>query len=136
MRRSGGFTLLELMVVVCMMTVVLATMGGVGATIHREERHCAAYAQDLANLRRAVRLVERELRAADSAGDLDVRLDDGVLYQGGTVIARHIGVFEIEPAGDALARVRIGLAPRSDAPNRRDATLDLIVRMRGPAGAR
>ena len=136
MRRSRGFTLIELMIAVCMLTVVFATMGSVGATIHREERHCAAYAQDLANLRRAVRLVERELRAAASTGDLDVRLDDGVLYQGGTVIARHIGVFEVEAQDDALARVRIGLAPRSDAPSRRDATLDLVVRMRGPGGAR
>ena len=136
MRGARGFTLLELMVVVCMLTVVFATMGGVAATIHREERHAAAYAQDLANLRRAVQLVERELRAADSTGDLDVRLEDGVLYQGATVIARHIGVFEVEPESDSLARVRIGLAPRSDAPNRRDATLDLVVRLRGAGGGR
>ena len=136
MRR--GFTLLELMVAVSMLTIVGATFLGVARTVHREDRHSAAYAQDLAGLRRAVQLVERDLREAQSLEDLDMRLDDGVLYRGEKAIAHRIGTFDVDVKREQsqLAHVRIGLAPRSDAPNRRDATLDLFVRMRGSGGAK
>lgn len=136
MRRARGFTILELMIVVSMLTVVGATFLGAATTIHREERHSAAYAQDLAGLRRAVQLVEHDLRDAGTTQDVDYRLEDGVLRRGDTPIARNIALFDVSAASDGLARVRIGLAPRSDAPNRREATLDLVVRMRGKGGAR
>ena len=138
MRR--GFTILELMIAVSMLTIVSATFLGVASTVHREDRHSAAYAQDLAGLRRAVQLVERELREVQSLEDLDIRLDGDVLYRGETAIAHRIGTFDVDVdvkrEQSRLAHVRIGLAPRSDAPNRRDATLDLFVRMRGSGGAK
>jgi len=134
--RARGFTLVELMVAVSVLGVVLATMGGVAATLHREERTSNAYVEDLAGLRRAVRAVEADLRLAATTDDLDVRLEGGVLYRGGSVLARNVALFEVAEAGDGLARVRIGLGRRSDAPHRRDAVLDLRVRLRGKGGAR
>jgi hypothetical protein len=45
-------------------------------------------------------------------------------------VARHVAVLTVRAEG-RLARVHLELAPRSDAPTRRQAALDFDVLMRG-----
>jgi prepilin-type N-terminal cleavage/methylation domain-containing protein len=127
-RRAAGFTLIEVLIVVTLMVAVTGTFGAVAGTIHARDRTTAAYAEDLAGLRRAVRTLRSDLRAARSTADLDWHLEGGVLRRGSRVIARHIAAFGVRARG-SLAQVRIALAPRSDAPTRREAILDFAVHM-------
>ena len=84
-------------------------------TIHRRDRETAAYAEDLAGLRRAVRTVQADLREARSVQDLEYRVDGHTLLREGQVLARNIELFTVKRVGK-LAQVYISLAARSDAP--------------------
>lgn len=126
-----GFTINELMVTLATMLVMMGTVGGIGMSMHQRNRTTAAYAEDLSGLRRAARHLQEDLRGASSLTDVAYRLEDGALLRGDRSILRNVASFALT-AEDGLARVRIQLAPRSDAPTRREAVLDFRVRMRGP----
>lgn len=135
-----GFSLLELMIVTAVIALVAAGLGGVASTLHRTDRVTAAYVEDLAQLRRAVRAVERDLRASREVvyhrvDDVFYRLDDGRLLRDREVVARRIGLFEMTREGD-LVTVRIGLQPRAHAPAMRRPVVTTRVRLRNPEAPR
>ena len=129
MRREAGFSLYELMIVTAVMGVVAAAIAGVTHAVHRADRVSAAYAEDLAELRRAVVAVERDVRAAASVEELRYALDDGVLTRDGRPVARRIGSFELTREG-AVVTARIALLPRVEAATR-TAVVETSVRLRG-----
>jgi type II secretory pathway component PulJ len=128
-RRDAGFSLYELMIVTAVLVTVSGTLAGITHAVHRADRVSAAYAEDLAELRRAVVAVERDLRAAKTVADLRYTLGDGVLRRDGKVIARRIGTFEVTQEG-AVVTARIGLLPRAEVATR-DAVVSTTVRLRG-----
>jgi prepilin-type N-terminal cleavage/methylation domain-containing protein len=128
-RREAGFSLYELMIVTAVMGGVAAAIAGVTHAVHKADRASAAYAQDLAELRRAVVAVERDLRAAASFEELRYGLDGGVLTREGRVVARRIGGFRLEREGP-LVTARIELLPRAEVPTR-TAEVATTVRLRG-----
>lgn len=128
-RREPGFSLYELMIVTAVLGGVAAALAGITHAVHRADRASAAYADDLAELRRAVTAVERDLRAARSIEDLRYALEDGVLRRGGAVVARRIGAFELTREG-AVVTARIALSPRAEAATR-EAVIATSVRLRG-----
>lgn len=129
MRRDAGFSLYELMIVTAVFGLVAAAIAGLTHAVHRADRASAAYTEDLAELRRAVVAVERDLRAASSADDLKYALDGGVLKRDGRPVARRIGSFEVRQDGD-VATARIALQPRVEAATR-TAVIETSVRLRG-----
>lgn len=135
-----GFSLLELMIVTAVIALVSATLAGVASTLHRTDRVTAAYVEDLAQLRRAIRAVERDLRASRDVvyhrvGDIFYRLDDGRLLRDEQVVARRIGLFEMVRE-DNLVTVRIGLQPRAHVPALRQPVVTTRVRLRNPEARR
>jgi type II secretion system protein J len=130
MRREAGFTLMELMIVIAMFGFVASICGAMAGALHRTDQHTAAYVDDVSDLRRAVRAVERDLRSATSLDELDYRLEDDRLLRNGHELARRIGCFEMTEAG-GLATVRMGLAPRREVASRKAPVVVLKVRLRG-----
>lgn len=131
-----GFSLLELMIVTAVIALVAASLGGVASALHRTDRVTAAYVEDLAQLRRAVRAVERDLRASREVVYHRVdrayyRLEDGRLLRDRQVVARNIGLFEMTREGN-LVTVRLGLEPRAHVPAARRPVLTTRVRLRNP----
>ncbi len=129
-----GFTLLELMIVTAVLAMIAASLGGVASALHRTDRVTAAYVEDLAQLRGAVRAVERDLRAAREVihhrvDDAYYRLDAGRLLRDDQVIARHIGLFEMTREGN-LVTVRLGLEARAHVPAMRRPVVATCVRLR------
>lgn len=129
-----GFTLMELMMVTAILAVVAASMGGIASVLHRTDRQTAAYVEDLGELRRAVRTVERDLYAAREIGYYRV---DGVVYRragtdllrDGKVVARNIALFEFDQE-DGIVTVRVGLAQRAHVPGRPRPVVTTRVRPR------
>jgi prepilin-type N-terminal cleavage/methylation domain-containing protein len=135
-----GFSLLELMIVTAVIALVAASLGGVASVLHRTDRVTAAYVEDLAQLRRAVRAVERDVRASREVvyhrvDDVFYRLDNGRLLRDDQVVARHIGLFEMKREDD-LVTVRVGLLPRAHVPAMRRPVVTTRVRLRNPEGRR
>jgi len=130
MRRQAGFTLMELMIVIAMVGFVASIGGAMAGALHHTDQQTAAYVDDVGDLRRAVRAVERDLRAAASLEALDYRLEDDRLLRNGHELARRIGRFEMTEV-DGLATVRIGLAPRREVASRKAPVVVLKVRLRG-----
>jgi hypothetical protein len=122
------------MVVVAVLVTVVATVGGLAQALHRADRVSAAYAEDLAGLRRAVTSVERDLRAARSVGELAYELDGDMLRREGRVVARRIALFEVAEE-NGVATARIGLRARAEAATRA-AVVTTSVRMRGGEAGR
>jgi type II secretory pathway component PulJ len=135
-KRTAGWTLLELMVVVVVGAGLGGTVLGASSMVHREERLAAACATDLTGLRRAVRVLENDLRQGRDPAALGWRLTaEGALQRGDRVLARNVAHFELERDG-SLTTVYLALGPRSDAPHRREAALELRVRARASEGDR
>ena len=130
MKREAGFTLMELMVVIMLVGLVATICGTMTGALHRADRHTAAYVDDVGDLRRVVRALERDLRAAASVHELAYRLEDGRLLRDGHELARNIALFELDEA-NGLATARIGLAPRRDVASRRKPVVVVKVRLRG-----
>jgi len=130
--RERGFTFYELMVVTVVMGMLAASTAGLAAALHRSERTAAAYVDDVTGLRRAVRALEDDLRAASSVAGLPYELADGTLRRDGEVLARNIAVFEVAQEG-RLARVRLGLGPRRGGASARRAVVELAVRLQEEA---
>ena len=129
-----GFSLLELMFVTAVIAMIAASLGGVASALHRTDRVTAAYVEDLAQLRGAVRAVERDLRASREViyhrvDNAFYRLDRGRLLRDDKVIARRIGLFEMTREGD-LVTVRLGLAARAHVPAMRRPVVTTCVRLR------
>jgi type II secretion system protein J len=122
-----GFSLYELMVVTAIFGLVATTIAGVTHAVHKAERASAAYVQDLAELRRAVVAVERDLRVA-TPDELRYALDSGVLTRDGRVVARRIASFQLEREGPVVT-ARIALLPRVEAATR-TAEVTTSVRLR------
>ena len=59
MKRQAGYSLAELMIVTTVLVGVTGTLAAVGHSLHRTDRVSAAYVDDITDLRRAVRMVER-----------------------------------------------------------------------------
>jgi type II secretory pathway component PulJ len=134
MRREAGFSLQELMIVTGVLVSVMAAVGGLAHALHRADRVSAAYAEDLAGLRRAVTSVEHDLREARSVAELAYELDGDLLRRDGRVVARRIALFEVLAEG-RVATARIGLRPRAEAATRA-AVVTTCVRLRGAEGDR
>ncbi len=134
MSRERGFTLIELMISTVVLGSVVLVATGLAGSIRTTERFSTEYTGDLAGLRRAVRVIEADLRAARVISDHGVRLDGDRLVRGDRVLARHVAVFEVTREG-SLARVRIALASRSSSPRKR-GELTFSVRMRNAGGPR
>ena len=135
MTRSRGFTLIELVVATATLAAVGGTFLTVASTLHREERLAAACAGDVQDLTRAVRALEDAVRAARRPEDVDARLVGTDLHLGEVRLARNVASFSLTWAG-RLATIRLALGPRSDAPHRREAALELVVLRRPPEGVR
>lgn len=114
-RARRGFTLVEVIVVTAALGMVAMVFGTVMTGLHRTERHSGAYVADLEGLRRAVRTIERDLRAGRAP---EYAVEDGTLTRDGAVLATNIAVLDFAREGDVTAVV-IGLAPRSDVPSAR-----------------
>ena len=129
-----GFTLIEMMIVTAVLAVVATSMGGIASVLHRTDRQTAAYVEDLGELRRALRTVERDLYAAKEIGYYRI---DGIVYRragtdllrDGEVIARNIALFDLDLT-DGVVTVRVGLAQRSHVPGRREPVVTSRVRPR------
>jgi type II secretion system protein J len=134
MRRQRGFTLIELLVVLAALGGVVAAASGVVLSIRSTERFSREYAGDLAGLRRAVRIVEADLRAAADPEEIDVRLEGDRLVRDGRVLARNVAAFEVSRDGP-LAHVRLALGSRCEAPRKR-GELAFTVRLRNAEGER
>lgn len=133
MRRQAGFTLLELMIYIAVFAVFSTAIAGVAHSIHKSDRFSAAYVRDVGGLRRALRLVENDLRHAKSPDELDYELEDGVLSRDGKAIARNIALFDLEADG-RLVTVTIALGQRADVPPARRPAITTRVRLRRRAG--
>jgi len=140
MRREAGFSLAELMIVTVLLVIVTGTLAAVARTIHLTDRQSAAYVDDLDGLRRAMRALERDLRAARHANEIFV--DDtswthvnGNLWRNQALVARRVETFEIR-VERGVATVRLALAPRADVPAARRPVLETRVRLRGAEAAR
>ncbi|MDJ0976013.1 MAG: hypothetical protein QNJ98_16260, partial [Planctomycetota bacterium] len=129
-----GFTLLEVMITVVLMTSVGAALHSVGTTIRDRDQLSSAYAQDLSGLHRATRKLEADLRHDAAVARAVWRLDGTTLRRGDEVVARNIDAFEITQRG-ALSTVTVRLAPRVKAPGRREAVVRFAVRERPKGGA-
>ena len=134
MRRQAGFSLQELMIVTAVLALVATTVAALTGSLHRTDRVTAAYVEDLAGLRRAVVAVERDLREARSVDELRYELDGDVLRRDGKVVARRIGLFEVEQE-QGVATARVGLRPRAEAATR-EAVVTTSVRLRRGEGPR
>jgi hypothetical protein len=132
MNRRSGLTLAELMVTVAVIGTFFLVVSGLVLAIRDTEEVTRTYGRELSELRRAVRVIESDLRTATDVDDLDVRLDGGCLVRGDRVLARNVSVFEVTRDGP-LARVRIGLGAGS--PGRR-GDLAFSVRLRYAGGPR
>jgi prepilin-type N-terminal cleavage/methylation domain-containing protein len=131
-----GFSLLELMIVTAVIALVAASLAGVASTLHRTDRVTASYVDDLGQLRRAVRTVERDLRNSREViyhriDEVFYRLDNGRLLRDDEVVARRIGLFEMVREDD-LVTVRVGLQPRAHVPAMRRPVVTTRVRLRNP----
>lgn len=132
--RQAGFTLIELLITVVLMTSVGAALHTVGTTIHSRDRLSSAYAQDLSGLHRATQRLEADLRHDAEVARAIWRLDDTTLRRGDEVVARNVDSFEITQRG-ALSTVTLRLAPRVQAPGRREAVVRFAVCERRNGGA-
>ncbi|MHC4933111.1 MAG: PulJ/GspJ family protein [Planctomycetota bacterium] len=134
MRREAGWTLLELMAVLTVLTAAALAIGGVTEGIRREDRISAAYTRDVRGLRRALQTVEADLREAremtgHTIDGIPYRLEGDRLLRNGHELAGNIAHFAIVRAGDR-ATVRIVLRRRSDQPSRREGVITSCVRLR------
>lgn len=134
MRRDRGFTIVELMIAASAFGAVVLVATGLVGSIRATERFSTEYGGDLHGLRRAVRVIEADLRAAADVADLDVRLDGDRLVRGDRTLARNVSEFEVVRDG-SLARVRIALGSRSSSPRKR-GELTFTVRLRNAEGPR
>ena len=107
-----GFTLAELMIVMMMASIAIGALGGTAQMLYQTDRHTDAYVRDVSGLRKAVRMLESDLRAGTGAV---YRLDGDRLLRDDRLVARNIGTFELDREG-ALTVVRIGPAPRREVP--------------------
>lgn len=115
--RERGFTLFELMIVVAIAAVSGGAMAALGLSMHRTEQETGAYVRDLDGLRRAVRTIERDLRAASqvdggAVGGAAYRLEGGTLLREGRVLARNVASFALARDG-RLVTATLELAARS-----------------------
>ena len=130
MKRSArGFTLAEMMVVVSCAGVFGATLAGIGARVHADERASAGRQADLEGLRRAARMLDDDLRSGRSPDASSWRLEGDVLYRGSRPVLRSVAAFEAKRDGDVW-RPRIALRPRVVEGPRREAVLEWSVRPR------
>ena len=105
---------------------VAAIAAGFTTTMHESEKRTRAYVEEIGGLRRAVRVLEADLRAGSAAG---WRLDEeGMLRRGDVVVARGVGLFEVRREG-ALFVARVGLRARRET-GARHPVVTLRVRPR------
>ena len=134
MRRAAGFTLYEVMVVTAVLGLVISTAAGLAYGLQRSDRFTAAYVSDVNGLRRAVRLVESDLRRARALDELDYALEGSDLKRRGRIVARNIARFEVEREG-RLVTVTIALGARADVPpSRRPAVTTRVYLRNAEAG--
>jgi hypothetical protein len=134
-KRARGFTLIELVVVTATMVSVGGTFLTVASTLHREERLSAACAEDVREVTLAARALEDAVHRARRPEDVDAELVGRELRVDGRRVARNVAAFSIAWR-DRRASIRLVLAPRSDAPHRREAALELVVFRRPHEGSR
>jgi prepilin-type N-terminal cleavage/methylation domain-containing protein len=117
-RRSRGFTLLELMVAMGMLAFAAASVAGVVHQIRSEEKIARDYTDDLEGLRSALRTIESDLLSATKIegaviDSVPYALDDNNrLLRDGEVVAESVGSFSIRQRMDFVT-VRISPAPRA-----------------------
>ena len=145
MRRQRGLTLLELMGTLTLLGAVTLVAAALSFDAQRTHDLGAAYANDIAETRRALEAVERDVRCAHEvrvdgkavvvatdAGDVVWTLDGKALRRGSEVMARNIARFDTHRAARGVVDVRIELGRRSpDA--RASASVETTVAMRAPA---
>jgi type II secretory pathway pseudopilin PulG len=145
-RREAGFTFLEVIASLALIAGVSVVVGGLAVGAERSRGLGAAYALDVADARRALDAVERDLRAAHDvrvdgstivastdAGDVAWSLDKTALRRDGVVLARNVAAFAARRDGDVVD-VTITLGRRSpDA--KKTASVATSVRMRAPREA-
>lgn len=147
MRREGGFTLLELLGSFALIGAVSVVAGGLAHHAQRTGDLGAAYANDVAETRRALGRIEHDLRGARGVrseggavvvatdeGDVTWRLDGTALRRRSEVVARNVAEFAATRRDDGLVEVRLALGRRSpDA--RGTARVETVVRPRAAAEA-
>lgn len=130
-RREAGFTFVEVMLYVVLFGAISTTVAGITHAIHRTDRATAAYVDDLDGLRRAIRLVENDLRHAKSVHALKWELKDGVLRRDGEEIARNIAAFDLD-LDERFVTVTIAPGSRADVTPTRRPLVTTRVRLRRP----
>ena len=135
MRRSRGFTILEVMVATAMVACAAAAIGGVIHGFQSEDKLAQAYAEDLDGLRIALRAIERDLMSATKVEGTTI---DGIVYElgpkgcllrDGKVVAESVGSFSIRQRLD-FATVRLSPAPRAQGRSTSPRELVLQVHLR------
>jgi len=125
-RRQRGFTLLELMGSLALIGAVSVVAGGFAFHAKETTELGSLYAGDVAETRRALDAVERDLRGArgvrpganslvvvTDAGDVAWKLDGHSLLRGDAVLARNVANFRAERRGAACVDVTIELGHRA-----------------------
>jgi prepilin-type N-terminal cleavage/methylation domain-containing protein len=146
MRRQRGFTLLELVGSLALIASISVVAGGVALHAKETTDLASSYANDVAEVRRALGAVERDLRGAREAwtrpdslvavtdsGCVSWTLADGSLMRDGAVLARNVAEFHSERRPDGCVRVTIRLGRRA-ANAARVATVSTSVLVRAAAG--
>lgn len=129
---SRGHTLLELMIATTVLGSFFALLTPIGAQLHRSDRLAADYAEDLTGCRRALQVLEGDLRqasAVETRGEvlrihlpdqrIDYHLEAGTLTRtaGGRtgVVARRIGTLRATQTGRLVA-LSVAIQPRAAEP--------------------
>lgn len=152
MIRERGFTLIELMISVCVLAIFSSVALSLGVQAEQEHRLVTAYQDDVAECREALRNLERDLREASRVAVIGNEVT--VLTDGGQVVyavadghlsvlrgaekrtlARCIAALRVTREGGLVA-VRLQLCRRASNVPERTATLCTAVTMRNWEGRR
>lgn len=143
--NARGHTLIELMIASILIGSFFALLSPLAAQLHRSDRVAAAYVEDLTRCRRALRVLEADIRQArgveNRADLLRVYHPDGVIEYGldrGTltrsvqgrsaVVSRRIGALEAFGNG-RLVRLKVAVQARAATPGR-EAVVETTIYMR------
>lgn len=143
MRRERGWTMIELVVSLGVISAVAAVAAALTHDARRTADLASQYETDVTSMRRALAAVEADIRcardvradaaslvASTDAAEVDWRLASGALVRAGTVVARNVAAFEASRRGDVVD-VTIELGRRSNDATRA-ARVTTAVRLRAP----
>lgn len=145
--RSGGFTLIEVMAAIALLSIFTAAAIGLSAHLFSSYRLVEGYSDDLASCQRTLRMFRGDVVAATEVrpepdGVRIVAFDREIVYRlsEGRLTRTTRGVeqllsscleqFDVRTEGQ-LVHLQLELGPRARKEHRRRATLATAIRLRG-----